>query len=60
MVLGAIPCQFLIFLNLFLRETEYEWGRGRARGGHNPEMDPGSELSALSLMWGSNPRIARS
>ena len=49
---------------LFIFETE----RGRAWGGEgqreketqNPKRAPGSELSAQSLMWGSNSRTTRS
>ena len=43
------------------RETECEWGEGqRERETQNPKQAPGSELSAQSLMWGSNSRTMRS
>ena len=44
---------FLIFI-YFLRdrETEHEWERGRET--QNLKQAPGSELSAQSLMQGSN------
>ena len=54
---------FFIFLLFILRErerereTEIEQGRGREREREtqNPKQAPGSELSAQSLMQGSNP-----
>ena len=42
------------------RETEHEWGRGEREGDTESEQVPGSELSAQSLMWGSNSWTARS
>ena len=42
------------------RETEHEQGRGRQRETQNPKQAPGSELSAQSLMWGSNSETGRS
>ena len=49
-----------MFIYLFEREAECEQGRGREREAQNLKQAPGSELSAESLMWGLNPRIARS
>ena len=57
---------FLIFffkIHSFLRqrETEHERGEGkRERETQNPKQAPGSELSAQSLMRGSNSRTVRS
>ena len=48
------------FLNVYLflrardRETECKQGRGRERETQNPKQAPGSELSAQSLIQGSN------
>ena len=49
-----------IYLFLFLRQRQHEPGRGRGRGRHNLKQASGSELSAQSPMWGSNPQTARS
>ena len=53
---------FLIFFNvyLFLRQRQHERGRVRERETQNLKQAPGSELSAQSLMRGSNSRSARS
>ena len=59
---------FFFFFNvcLFLRErerereTEWEQGRGRERETQNLKQAPGSELSAQSPTWGSNPGAVRS
>ena len=54
------------FLNVYLflrqRETEHERGRvrERERETQNLKQAPGSELSAQSLMRGSNSRTVRS
>ena len=52
------------FKHLFIFETERDraWaGEGqRERETQNSKQTPGSELSAQSPMWGSNPRTARS
>ena len=50
---------FWCLLFIFEIETEYEQGRGRERK-QNPKQAPGSELSAQSLVWGSNSRAVRS
>ena len=53
----------LYFLRERDRETERqsEGGRGREReGGTDLKQVPGSELSAQTPTWGSNPRTARS
>ena len=51
---------FLMFI-YFLRETEYEQGRGkRERETQNRKQAPGSEPSAQNPTWGSNPRTVRS
>ena len=43
------------------RMPECERGRGRKeRETQNPKQAPGPELSAQSLMWGSNPQTMRS
>ena len=43
------------------RESTHEQGREqRERGRQNLKQVPGSELSAQSLMWGSNSRTVRS
>ena len=42
------------------REREPEQGRGTERETQNKKQAPGSELSAQSPTWGSNPRIVRS
>ena len=42
------------------REREHEQGRGIERETQNPKQAPGSEPSAQSPMWGSNPRAVRS
>ena len=45
----------------FEREREREGGEGqRERETQNPKQVPGSELSAQSLMRGSNPQAVRS
>ena len=42
------------------RETEHKWGEGqREKETQNPKEAPGSELSAQSLMQGSNSRTVR-
>ena len=41
-------------------EHEHEQGRGRERETQNLKQDPGSELSAQSLTWGSNSQAVRS
>ena len=41
-------------------EREREKQRERERERQNPKQAPGSELSAQSLMRGSNPRTVRS
>ena len=42
-------------------ETEHEWGRvERERETQNQKQAPGSELSAQSLMQGSNSKTMRS
>ena len=51
---------FFNFFNLFLRELEHKWRRSRERETQNLKQTPGSELSAQSLMWGSNPQTVRS
>ena len=38
------------------RQTEHEQGRSRERETQNLKQAPGCELSAQSLMRGSNPR----
>ena len=45
------------FIYLFLREREYTRGGGaeRERETQNPKQAPGTELSAKSPTWGSNP-----
>ena len=60
----------IVFLNNFLnvyfwhiyRESMCEWGRGRDKERiiQNPKQAPDSELSAQSLMLGSNPQTVRS
>ena len=47
---------------LFLRERDRAGaGEGqRDRESQNPKQAPGSELSAQSPMWGSNPQTERS
>ena len=60
---GQQPDTYLflfIFFNVYLflreRETEHKQGRGREREGDTEwKQAPGSELSAQSLMRGSNP-----
>ena len=47
---------FLMFIFERDRDTEWEWGRDRERGRQNPKQALGSELSAQSLMRGSNSR----
>ena len=43
------------------RESEHEWGRSRERGRHRIiKQAPGSEMSAQSPMYGSNPQTMRS
>ena len=50
---------FLMFI--FERKTWHEWGEGqRERETQNLKQAPGSELSAQSPMWGSNPPTVRS
>ena len=50
---------FIYFLRE--REREHKQGRGkRERETQNLKQAPGSELSAQSLMWGSNPQTVRS
>ena len=61
----AVFILMLLKFYLFLREREREetvceWGRGRERGTQNPKQAPGSQLSAQSLMQGSNSRLVRS
>ena len=48
---------FKIFISERARETEtgHKWGRGRERKTQNLKQALGSELSAQSLTWGSNP-----
>ena len=41
-------------------KTEHKWGRGRERHTQNLKQAPGSELSAQSLMRGSNSWTVRS
>ena len=41
-------------------ETECERGKGRERHTQNPKQAQGSELSAQSPMWGSDPQTVRS
>ena len=48
-------------IDLFFRERDRAWaGEGRERGTQNLKQASGSELSAQSLTWGSNPRAGRS
>ena len=55
-----------IFCNVYLFERERErdrvrMGEGqRERETQNPKQAPGSELSAQSPTWGSDPQTARS
>ena len=49
---------FIMFI--FERETECKQGRGRERETQNLKRAPGSELSAQSLMPGSNLGMRRS
>ena len=43
------------------RENEHPTGEGqRETETQNPKQAPDSELSALSLMWGSNSQTVRS
>ena len=57
---------FLMFYFIFERERERERDRQNvSRGGaeretQNLKQAPGSELSAHSLTWGSNPQTTRS
>ena len=55
---------FFFNVYLFLRDreraSEHEQGRGRERETQNPKQAPGSELSAQSLMRGSNSQTMRS
>ena len=53
---------FLNVLFIFERERETEWsGEGqRERETQNPKQALGSELSAQSPTWGSNPQTVRS
>ena len=53
--------KFLMFI-LFLRNRDRTWvGEGhRERETQNPKQAPGSELSAQSLMRGSNSRTMKS
>ena len=63
---AVLPSWLLPKVYLFLRErereTEHEQGRSRERQREtqNPKQPPGSELSAQSLMQGSNPQMSRS
>ena len=54
---------FLMFI-LFLRERACahmrEWGRGREKETQNLKQITGSEVSAQSPTWGSNPQTGRS
>ena len=44
-----------MFIYFFERDTESKWWRGRERGRHRMgSRVPGSELSAQSLIQGSN------
>ena len=51
-----------MFIYFWERERQRAWaGEGqRERERQNPKQAPGSELSAQSLMWGSNSRTVRS
>ena len=49
---------YYVFKHLFIFERERETARRRGR--ENRKQAPGSELSAQSLTWVSNPRTARS
>ena len=55
---------FFFFLNLLLGEKDedrVQAGEGQTgRETQNPKQDPGSELSARSLTWGSNSQTVRS
>ena len=46
----------LSLLFIFERETEHQWGEGqRERETQSPKQLQGSELTAQSPTWGSNP-----
>ena len=57
----ALTLFFLNFVLMFIFEKERERDRARVgegqreRGRHNPEQASGSELSAQSPTWDSNP-----
>ena len=51
---------FNVYLFLRERETECENGRGKERGRQNLKQAPGSEWSAQTPTWGSNPLTTRS
>ena len=66
LILEGKEVPFYLFFKFFLmfiyfdRETESQQRRDRDRETQNPKQAPGSELSAQSLMWGSNSRTLRS
>ena len=55
--------ELFLVLMLFILQRERQntsGGRGRARETQNPKQAPGSEPSAQSPTWGSNPGTVRS
>ena len=51
---------FVFNVYLFLRDREWAGEEQRERETQNPKQVPGSELSAQSPSWGSNPQTVRS
>ena len=53
-------CFVFTFIYFWETETEHKWGEGqREKETQNPKQVPGSEISAQSLMWDSNPQMVR-
>ena len=51
---------YLFFERVRERERQSVSRKGAERETRNPKQAPGSELSAQSLTWGSNPQTVRS
>ena len=60
MIIKKIFFNVSLFLRERDRETGREQGRGRERETQNSKQTLGSELTAQSLMWGSNSQTMRS